>query len=166
MLYPLLFGYQDLIAGAGFIAGVRIDGCALIDDDHDEEVWVYGVQPGGLAADGASQIEATSEFRSIYRKALFDIAASASDFDDFKAEVEYFFNDVNDVLRVDWEDARTRVREGSVESDWLKKRISTSSSFSLEVVQISEASSTSPKAQRTSSPSPTQNKPDRFLLAS
>lgn len=39
--YPLLFGFRDLIAGNGFVAGVAINGRALLVDE-DDGFWIFG----------------------------------------------------------------------------------------------------------------------------
>ena len=119
--YPLLCDYKDLIAGNGFLAGVLSCGRALLIED-DDGIWMHGVTPGGLSADGESQKEATAAFRSAYRAALYDIAAEAVDFPHFQKAVEGFFADENTVYKTAWQDAVEKVRAGSITSDWLEKR--------------------------------------------
>ena len=46
--YPVLFTYRDVIIGAGYVAHVEASGRFLIEDKGtDEDVWIYGVNPGG-----------------------------------------------------------------------------------------------------------------------
>ena len=52
--YPLLFGFRDLVAGNGFVAGVNLNGRALLADEGDGFV-MYGVNPGGIAAGGSNR---------------------------------------------------------------------------------------------------------------
>jgi hypothetical protein len=118
--YPILFGFRDLIAGNGFVAGVGVNGRALLVDE-DNGYWMYGVNPGGLAAGGATPAEAQAEFRVIYRSVLFDAAAEAVDFASFKSEVESFFNETNEPTKVEWDEAVQEVRSGKVSADWLPK---------------------------------------------
>src|SRR5258706_8580365 len=92
--YPLLFGFNDLLAGKGFFAGVSVSGRGLLVDEGDG-FWMYGVNPGGVAAGGKTPAEAQSEFRLVYRSVPFDIASEAMDFHGFKEEVDRFFNDTN-----------------------------------------------------------------------
>ncbi len=46
--YPVLFTYRDVIIGAGVVAHVEASGRFLIEDKGtDEDIWIYGVNPGG-----------------------------------------------------------------------------------------------------------------------
>jgi len=101
--YPLIFGIRDPILGAGFVAGVEINGRALMREE-DGGFWIDGVNPGAISVGGKSPDEAWLKFREDYRMILFDFAARADSFDDFKKEVERFF----------WEET-----PGEVES-WLR----------------------------------------------
>lgn len=121
-MYPILFGYRDLVAGNGYYAGVKTDGRALLVDEDDGS-WVYGVNPGGLAASGHDHSSATTAFRAAYRSVLFDIAAEAQDFDDFKRRTEAFFRETNEPTEQAWHDAVACVRAGTVNDlDWLERR--------------------------------------------
>jgi hypothetical protein len=118
--YPLLFGFKDLIAGNDFVAGVSVNGRALLVDEGDG-FWMYGVNPGGLAAGGADRGEAQTEFRQGYRSVLFDIAARAPDFDSFRQQVVQFFEETNSPTDLEWEEVVGEVRKGNVVADWLPK---------------------------------------------
>jgi hypothetical protein len=118
--YPILFGFRDLIAGKGFVAGVGVNGRALLVDEGDG-FWMYGVNPGGLSAGGATASEAQAEFRVIYRSVLFDIAAEVADFGAFRSEVESFFGETNEPTKAEWNEAVLEVRSGNVSADWLPK---------------------------------------------
>lgn len=118
--YPLLFGFRDLVAGKGFVAGIAIDGRALLVDE-DDGFWMYGVNPGGVAGGGPSIGDAQVEFRSSYRSVLFDIAGEAESFDQFEEEVTRFFRETNEPTLAEWEDAVKAVRTGEVDADWLPK---------------------------------------------
>jgi hypothetical protein len=119
--YPLFFGFRDLIAGDGYVASVAVNGRALLAQE-DDGFWMYGVNPGGLAAGGTTAAEAQSEFRNDYRLVLFDIATEAQSFEDFEREVLEFFNATNKPTAEEWEAAVTEVRSGRVDADWLPKR--------------------------------------------
>lgn len=119
--YPLLFGFRDLVAGNGFIAGVDLRGRALLADEGDG-FWMYGVNPGGIAAGGANAGEARSEFRVMYRSVLFDIAAEAKSFNEFQLQVQQFVEETNSPTAAEWEEAVSSVRSGKVKADWLPKR--------------------------------------------
>ena len=132
--YPLLFSRRELVEGDGFIAGVAVAGRALLTQE-DGEYWTEGVNPGGFAAKGKSLGEALAAFCEEFRIILFDIAAGASDFGAFKAEVEQFFNETNEVALREWEAAVAEVREGRIDADWLSKR-SADSPRTVEVVLV------------------------------
>ena len=121
--YPVLFTYRDVVIGTGFVAHVEASGQFLIEDKGtDEDVWIYGVNPGGLAAKGPSQKEATEEFRASYRTVLIDMAEVSVDFDAFKNQVEIFYQSTCEATEKDWQEAVTRVRNGEIDSDWLMKK--------------------------------------------
>lgn len=121
MRYPLLFGYSDVVVGAGYIASVNLHGRALLEEE-DGDCWVFGVNPGGLAAGGADRGAALSSFRSAYRSVLHDLAAEAVDFDGFRQGVEAFCEETNTPTLLEWEEAVIAVRQGAVTADWLIKR--------------------------------------------
>lgn len=158
--YPLLFDYKDLIAGNGFLAGVLVGGRALLIED-DDGIWMHGVTPGGIAADGESQKEATAAFRSVYRAALYDIAAEAVDFSHFQKAVSEFFEDENRIFRASWQKAVEQVRNGSVTSDWLEKRPA-DSGRGVKVVHVREKDGHGPSEAPAE---PTLNALDSALLA-
>ena len=58
---PLIFTYRDLVYGTGILAEVRVRGRVLAVTEQDG-VWMYGVNPGGLAAPGATIPEAHAAF--------------------------------------------------------------------------------------------------------
>lgn len=121
--YPILFTYRDVVIGAGYVAHVEASGRFLIEDKGiDEDVWIYGVNPGGLAAKGSSQKEAAEEFRASYRTVLIDVAEESVDFDAFKNLVETFYRSTCEATEKDWQDAVIRVRNGDIDSDWLVKK--------------------------------------------
>lgn len=137
--YPILFGRRELVEGDGFIARVALQGRLLLTEGENES-WVEGVNPGGIAARGDSPAEALAEFCSEYRVVLFDIAAEANSFSEFKSEVERFFNDTSPVAERDWRAALDAVRAGKVDVDWLTRR-SADSPLGIEValVQVPQA---------------------------
>lgn len=88
--YPILFGVRDPIIGNGFVAGVAVNGRALMRRES-EGFWVDGVFPGGVCAGGSTRDEALLKFRASYRSVLIDLATEAESFDAFHAAVERFF---------------------------------------------------------------------------
>jgi hypothetical protein len=133
--YPLLLGFRDLIAGKGFVAGVTLSGRALLVDEGDG-FWMYGVNPGGLAAGGKTSGEAQAEFRQGYRSVLFDIAAQAGDFADFRQQAIAFFQETNTPTEREWSEAVADVRKGNVVADWLPTKKVESAPLGMEVVPL------------------------------
>ncbi len=119
--YPVLFGYRDVVTGHDFMAFVRTDGRALLTKE-EEGYWLYGVYPGGMAAGGRDIAEASRELKKSYLSVLFDIAAEVSSFETFKAEVEKFFNQCNELTVREWEAAHAKVKSGQLSNDDLPRR--------------------------------------------
>ena len=101
---PLIFTCRDLVYGTGILAEVRVRGRVLAVTEQDG-VWMYGVNPGGLAASGATIPEAHAAYRRSFRAVLFDIAEDASSFDDFAAQTRQFVNQTNVPVEVAWREA-------------------------------------------------------------
>lgn len=114
--FPLLFQFRDLIAGNKFLAGVEMNGRALLVDE-DDGVWIYGVNPGGMAAAGEDKSEALNAFRKAYQVVLNDIVASAASFEEFEAEVTRFFAQESDAD--EWAEAVEQVRAEGKSVDWV-----------------------------------------------
>ncbi len=137
--YPLLFGFRDLVAGRGFLAGVAVHGRALLMQDDDLGYWMYGVNPGGLAAGGADVGEAQRSFRETYRTVLFDISEDANSFEDFEKEVHRFFDETGGWLS-DWTDAVNEVKAGRIRQDWFREADSARAKLAIEVTLLSAES--------------------------
>jgi hypothetical protein len=134
--YPLLFGFRDLVAGRGFLAGVAVNGRGLLVQDDEIGYWMHGVNPGGLSAGGVDMGAAQQAFRETYRTILFDISASVGSFEEFKSEVERFFHETSDLLLSEWTDAVEAVREGSIQVEGLKRVKSDRAKLSIEVAPL------------------------------
>jgi hypothetical protein len=114
-LYPLVFSFRDLIAGNGFVAGVAMDGRALLAEEDDQDYWVFGVQPGSIAGGDREQRDvALIQFKKTYLSVLFDIAAEATSFVEFQGKVTTFFNEINTPNVADWDLALAEVRSKQV----------------------------------------------------
>lgn len=135
--YPILFGFKDLIAGNGFFASVAGNGRALLVDEGDG-FWMYGVNPGGISAGGGNVAEAQFEFRLAYKSVLFDLAAEAAGFDEFKAQVEQFYLETNEPTAEEWGHAVIEVRQGRIDADWLTKR-KAESRIGVDIVLLEQA---------------------------
>lgn len=106
---PLFFRYRDVVFGKGFAATVETTGRALCVRDGDEHV-MAGVEPGGLAAAGETTEAARHAFRRTFTEILFDLAAEAPTFHDFKAAVEAFVAETSPATLSEWDAAVTEAR--------------------------------------------------------
>src|SRR5438045_1576115 len=92
---PLLFTYRDTLFGNGFIVEVNArHGRALCVREADA-FWMYGINPGGIAAHGSDPDEAHIAFRTTFSNILKDLADEADSFDAFRATVVRFFDETN-----------------------------------------------------------------------
>ena len=101
---PFIFTYHDLVYGTGVLAEVRARGRVLAVEE-DDGVWMYGINPGDLAASGTTILEAHAAFRKSFTAVLFDIAEAASNFEDFAAQTKQFFNEANAPVQAAWQEA-------------------------------------------------------------
>jgi hypothetical protein len=139
--FPLFFTFRDHVFGNGFLAGVISHGRILCATENDEH-WVYGVQPGGIAAPGDNPKLALDAYRQTFTDALIDIAAESPSFEEFKAAVSKFFNEINVSMEEDWRRAVDAVRKQEV--DLPIRREKADSDCYLQV-ELKEMASFSPK---------------------
>lgn len=133
--YPILFGFRDLVAGHGYVAGVETQGRLLLVKE-DDSFWAYGVNPGGLAGRGETEHEAMADFREGYRSVLYDIAEDAATFIEFKSEVEAFFDETNRRLEAEWTTAVEDVKADRISADWLQKQSADDTPRQVRVVLL------------------------------
>jgi hypothetical protein len=113
--YPLLFTYRDTLFGTGVVLEVQaVNGRALCVKEAEDEYWVYGINPGGMAAHGNTADEAHAAFRRAFSHILIDHANEAQSFDDLRKAVEAFFAEVNPGYEAEWQEALLAVRRGDV----------------------------------------------------
>ncbi len=112
-LYPLLFSFRNvLVHGKGFAAGIIAEGRILASEEPDG-MWFYGVEPVGVSAGGSDLPAAREAFKNVFLEVLFDFAACAASFDEFKRQAEGFFCSVNEPDLARWKDALVAVKSGS-----------------------------------------------------
>jgi hypothetical protein len=111
--FPLLFNFNDIVLGKGFLAGVTMRGRVLAAEE-DGDWWMYGVQPGDLVAGGTTFTETMAQFYEEFKAVLHDIAEEAPDSGTFRVEVESFFEGVNRPVEQEWLAAVTRFRSGGL----------------------------------------------------
>lgn len=113
---PLFFTYRDCLFGNGFVVDVVArHGRALCVQESDG-FWMYGVNPGAMAASGDTPDEAHSEFRSLFSAILNDLAHEAESFEQFRALVTEFFEDTNPGHEREWFSAVEAVRSRKVDA--------------------------------------------------
>jgi hypothetical protein len=108
--HPILITLQDTVSGDGFLARITVSGRTLMRQEEDGKWWMYGVRPAAIAESGGTVDEAFLRFRQAYTEVLLDIVQESKNFDEFRAEVERFFNE-SDVDEQAWEEALKAVRD-------------------------------------------------------
>ena len=101
------------MAGFGFLARVTARGRALVVNEGDGW-WLYGVEPGGMAASGDTAPEVHIRFRQAFTKILFDVASEAQDYQEFEQRDRAFFHEVDDAEGARWEHALAALRSGKL----------------------------------------------------
>lgn len=119
---PLYFDLREVVKGGTFAAAVRMRGRITGVDEGDGSVWMYGVNPAGLACPGEDLESAYAGFRRALATTLTDFAEWAPDFAQFRDELEAFFASAPEDLVSEWSAARQEIRDGGVpESDWRRE---------------------------------------------
>lgn len=118
---PLLLNFREVLFGTGIVVEVHaVNGRALCVQEPDG-YWIYGVNPGGMAAVGDDPVSARREFRHTFSGVLREIAAEATSFDEFVVLIRSFFEDTNKGYEQAWRDAVDVVRKRELEVPGLKK---------------------------------------------
>ena len=112
--YPLLFTYRDTLFGNGFLVEVQARNGRALCIREEDEYWIYGVNPGGMAAHGADPEEAHAAFRRTFSHILVDLAQASDSFEAFRDAVRTFFDDTNEGYEAEWRDALVAVQRGEV----------------------------------------------------
>ena len=111
---PFLFSYRDTLFGNGFVVHVEAKNGRALCVHEEDGWWMYGVNPGGMAANGADPHAAHAAFRKTFSDVLLDIAKDTRSFDEFRAQVEAFFEATNAGYEPEWREAAAAVRAGRV----------------------------------------------------
>jgi hypothetical protein len=112
--YPLLFTYRDTLFGNGFLVEVQATNGRALCVREGDAYWVYGVNPGGMAAHGEDADAAHGAFRHSFSEILVDLAQGAPSFDAFQTAVQAFFEDTNPGYEAEWRAAVASVKRGDV----------------------------------------------------
>lgn len=131
---PILFTFRDTVFGNGFAAEVCAQHGRALGVVESDGVWMYGINPGGMAAHGADPDEVHRAFRHAFSNILVDLAAEARDFGDFAVSVRLFFDETNEGYLADWAEAVEAVRHGEVDAPGLR-RVNAESQRSITVTE-------------------------------
>jgi hypothetical protein len=102
---PLLFSYRNTFFGPGVPIEVRVaNGRALYVEERDGG-WLYGVNPGGMAAPGASLQHAHDAFRQTFTRILVDMVLDTKSEDEYRTAVERFGRETNEAYETEWLEA-------------------------------------------------------------
>ncbi len=109
---PLLFSFQFLVPGQGFVAYVELAGKVLRDEESiPGECWLYGADPGGFCGGGPDWPAASLDFQNAAYLILLDIAAEAPDLKAFRAIAKEAFGKPDQAAMADWDKALEVVRD-------------------------------------------------------
>jgi hypothetical protein len=111
--HPILITLQDTISGEGFLARITVSGRTLMRQEDDGKWWMYGVRPAAIAESGGTIDEAFLRFRQAHTQVVLDMVQESKNFDEFRSEVERFFNE-GDIDEQVWEEALKVVRDGHI----------------------------------------------------
>jgi len=112
--YALIFTFKELITSNRFLSSVTGSGRALMVREGDEGWWLYGVEPGGLAASGDTPQEAHRKFTDALKGILLDLADESASFADFDRRVQAFFHEVDETETGNWTRAIEALRSGEL----------------------------------------------------
>lgn len=101
--------------GNGFVVEVQATNGRALCVHEPDGFWMYGINPGGLAATGIDPDAAHVAFRKTFSSVLFDIASEADSFETFRTAVNEFFEETNAGYEADWRDAVEAVRSKRVQ---------------------------------------------------
>ena len=112
---PLLFAYRDCLFGNGFVVEVLAKHGRALCVHESDGFWMYGINPGAMAASGDSPEQAQAQFRALFSANLKDLALESASLEEFTKKVAEFFNDTNPGHERDWLRAVEAVRRNDVD---------------------------------------------------
>ena len=117
---PLYFDFTVQLTGPAFRADVRIQGRATCVAEFGE-TWIYGVNPGSLAASGPDVQGAFAAFKDGIAESLCDLAEETGAFPVFRSAVRRFVAATNRASVAEWDRARQAVRDGATAHPSLRR---------------------------------------------
>jgi hypothetical protein len=136
MQLPLLFSFRQVVFGDGFVAGVSMEGRALLDEGGPDGAWISSVAPVGFAGGGADRGIAFTEFRNAWITVLFDIAAESRSFDAFKHACTEFLDATEETVSVEWEAALEQIRKTKYVDPTMRRQPVEAHKIGFEVVDL------------------------------
>lgn len=121
MNYPLFLSYKGAIIGNGFVAEIAATG-RLLATVESEGWWLYGVNPGAIAAEGRSLDDAHTAMRESLRLVFIDFAQDSANFQEFERRVRAFFHETDEQSVQEWEAAVQLVRSSATHTMGLPRR--------------------------------------------
>lgn len=118
---PLLFSYRETVFGNGFVAEVKAENGRVLCVHEPDGFWMYGINPGGMAAVGKNPGLAHRAFRRMFASILLDLASESADIHAFRGKVREFFEQTNTGYEPEWIDAVEHVRAGRVAAAGLRR---------------------------------------------
>jgi hypothetical protein len=119
--YPLIFSFTDTVSVAGFTAEVLTKG-RLLASLEPGGVWLYGVNPGGLASGDEDLDRAYVDFRRSFSKVLSDIAEESADLGDFSVKARAFLDETNEPTSKEWMAGVEEVRAGKLDIPGMERK--------------------------------------------
>lgn len=118
--FPLLFTFREVLLGNGALVEIKVSNGRALCVHEEDGYWIYGVNPGGMAAYGADADGARAEFRSAFSGIMREIANECGSFASHVEAVNQFVADTNRGYEKDWHAAVQAVKHGGVKVDGLE----------------------------------------------
>src|SRR5262245_9108217 len=114
-IFPFFVTYRGTFFANGYIVEVQAMNGRTVGIQEADAFWLYGINPGGMAAQGPDLVRAQRAFSETLTNVLIDLAATADTFDAFKTAVGEFFDETNTGYEAEWHEATQRVQRGDIQ---------------------------------------------------
>jgi hypothetical protein len=136
---PLLFNFREALFGSAKVVEVRIENGRALCVQEADGTWMYGVNPGAMAATGEDTVDARRAFREMFSNILKDFVRESDSFEQFRDLVTGFFHDTNPGHEIEWREAVENVRRGLVHVGDLQKASADSRpSVTVEIKELAQ----------------------------
>src|SRR5260221_3527713 len=117
--FPLMYNYAFPVSGNGFLVHIALRGRLLMEEEGDE-VWIYGVNPGGISIFAPTRDAALNKFTTRLHEVMNGVAEATTTFGAFKKEVEELFT-TNEEFEKLWKSAHQSVRDAKTTIDGMTR---------------------------------------------